>query len=198
MLHSYVVARDYGFAPNPFHGVCTLATCKPVVRRIAKVGDWIVGTGAARHGLAGRLVFVMQVSEALSFDEYWRDPRFLAKRPVLNASTKVRYGDNIYHRSKPAGPWIQVSSHHSLASGKANVANIKHDTQTNRVLIGGRFTYWGGSGPMIPAVFRRNGLRNVCATRGHKNNFTGAFVEALLDWYVSLNVIGYAGQPAEW
>ncbi len=28
--------RDYGFAPNPFHGICTLATCKPVIRRVAR------------------------------------------------------------------------------------------------------------------------------------------------------------------
>jgi len=39
-LHSYVVARDYGFAPNPFFGFCTLATCKPRLRSVAQVGDW--------------------------------------------------------------------------------------------------------------------------------------------------------------
>lgn len=27
--YSYVVARDFGFAPNPFNGFLTLATCKP-------------------------------------------------------------------------------------------------------------------------------------------------------------------------
>src|SRR5262245_31415483 len=43
-LYSYVVARDYGFAPNPFYGFCTLATCKPDIRRTADIGDWIVGT----------------------------------------------------------------------------------------------------------------------------------------------------------
>ena len=45
-LYLYVVDRDFGFAPNPFHGVCTLATCKPKIRKFAKVGDWII----ARHG----------------------------------------------------------------------------------------------------------------------------------------------------
>lgn len=28
----YVIPFDSGFAPNPFHGICTLATCKPKVR----------------------------------------------------------------------------------------------------------------------------------------------------------------------
>ena len=36
--------RDYGFAPNPYFGYCTLATCKPVIRRCAGVGDWIAWT----------------------------------------------------------------------------------------------------------------------------------------------------------
>ena len=36
-LFSYVVARDFAFAPNPFHGYCTLATCKPIIRRVTQV-----------------------------------------------------------------------------------------------------------------------------------------------------------------
>ena len=35
-LFSYVIEHDLGFAPNPFHGVCTLACCKPQIRKIAK------------------------------------------------------------------------------------------------------------------------------------------------------------------
>ena len=32
-VYMYVVDRDFGFAPNPFHGVRTLATCKPPIRK---------------------------------------------------------------------------------------------------------------------------------------------------------------------
>jgi hypothetical protein len=35
----YVVKHDGGFAPNPFHGFCTLACCKPKIRKGAKEGD---------------------------------------------------------------------------------------------------------------------------------------------------------------
>ena len=49
-LYSYIVARDFGFAPNPFYGFCTLATCKPKIREHASVGDWVVGTGARSSG----------------------------------------------------------------------------------------------------------------------------------------------------
>lgn len=42
-VYSYIVTHDTGFAPNPFHGVLTLACCKPAIRRAAEVGDVIVG-----------------------------------------------------------------------------------------------------------------------------------------------------------
>lgn len=52
-LYSYIVARDYGFAPNPFFGICTLATCKQKIRSAANVGDWVIGTGSKDYNLDG-------------------------------------------------------------------------------------------------------------------------------------------------
>ena len=31
-VFSYVVVHDTGFSPNPFHGLLTLACCKPLIR----------------------------------------------------------------------------------------------------------------------------------------------------------------------
>ena len=53
----YVVARDFGFAPNPFHGFLTLATCKPHIRKDAQVDDWVVGMGGSRLKATGHCVF---------------------------------------------------------------------------------------------------------------------------------------------
>src|SRR5712692_10528871 len=53
-LYSYVVARDYGFAPNPFFGFCTLATCKPEIRKAAAIDDWVIGTGSKRQNRGNR------------------------------------------------------------------------------------------------------------------------------------------------
>lgn len=58
-LYSYVVARDYGFAPNPFYAACTLATCKPRIRKTAKPNDWVLGTGCAERKRSGTLVYAM-------------------------------------------------------------------------------------------------------------------------------------------
>ena len=68
-IHSYVVRYDSGFAPNPFYGYCTLATCKPNIRRSADIGDWVVGSGSndrtVRRG--GRLVYAMRVRIVVKF-----------------------------------------------------------------------------------------------------------------------------------
>jgi hypothetical protein len=191
-LYSYVVARDYGFAPNPFFGICTLATCKPKIRNSARGGDWIVGTGSAVYGLSGRIVYAMKVSEILSYTEYWLDSRFQVKKPNLRGSLKQAYGDNIYHSNAKANEWVQEDSHHSKEDGTPNLANVMHDTQTPKVLIGEEFTYWGGTGPEIPDEFRC-----VCAGRNHKSRFPPAFVEPFLAWIRSHAAKGYVGDPAE-
>ena len=33
IVYEYVMTSDSGFAPNPFHGTCTLACCKPRIRK---------------------------------------------------------------------------------------------------------------------------------------------------------------------
>ena len=94
-IFSYVVARDFGFAPNPFGGYCTLATCKPPIRERAEVGDIIIGTRASPK--KNEIVYFMEVSEVSNFQQYWEDPRFKVKRPNMYGSKKQAFGDNIYH-----------------------------------------------------------------------------------------------------
>lgn len=196
-LHSYVVARDVGFAPNPFHGYCTLATCKPVIRRHAEIGDWIVGTGPTDKGKQRNLIFVMKVEEVLTFDKYWNDPRFLCKRPNLRGSLKQAYGDNIYHRDKQTGEWHQENSHHSFPNGVLNEENLCQDVETTEnVLISQSFSYWGKSGPEIPSNFLSESF-NLKARRGHKNNFNETHIERFLAWYQSLDQTGYLGEPID-
>lgn len=195
-LYSYVIARDYGFAPNPFHGVCTLATCKPVIRRVASVGDWIVGTGSAACHRTGQLICAMRVSETMSFDEYWAEPRFRLKRPDLAGSRMQAYGDNIYSRDAD-GQWLQLDSHHSLPGGEINAANVEDDTQTNRVLIANDFWYYGAEAPAIPAAFRGDGASDICARRGHKTNFASGLVDGFLGW-LEERPSGCLGRPDRW
>ena len=63
-LFTYIIVHDTGFAPNPFWRYCTLACCKPVIRRTAAKGDWIVGISPKNSG--NRLIYAMKVTEELS------------------------------------------------------------------------------------------------------------------------------------
>lgn len=198
-LHSYIIDHDFGFAPNPFHGVCTLATCKPRIREHAEVGDYVIGTGSAKRKRQGHLVYWMRVEEIITYDAYWADPRFRRKRPNLHGSKKQAFGDNIYHRDAETGEWVQANSLHSLADGSLNPRNLERDTKSLNVLIGFEFAYWGGSGPVIPPQFRDFDGKDVCArTQGHRNRFAEALVEAFVEWLQSLDERGYIAQPLDW
>lgn len=197
-LYSYIVARDYGFAPNPFHGYCTLATCKPKIRAGATIGDWIVGTGAkTKYDLAGHLIYAMKVAEILDYDTYWNDPRFICKHPVLNGSLKLVYGDNIYHRT--GGRWVQVDSHHSLENGMPNPRNIARDTSVNRLLVSTEFVYWGRVAPAIPKRFRsfRATDEDICCPgQGHRV-ISEQLAAAFERWVESVGKWGLQGYPLE-
>ena len=196
-LFSYVVARDYGFAPNPFYGVCSLATCKPIIRRTASVGDWVIGTGTAERGRSGTLVYAMQVSEILTYNEYGSSPQFQNKKPILTGSKKQAFGDNIY--CFESGRWRQANSHHSYADGEENQANIINDTKTDRVLLADKYVYFGGVGPQIPSKFRNYLGEDICQNgRGHKNKFSPDLINEFIEWVKSLDNWGYAGEPLDW
>lgn len=193
-VYSYVVRLDHGFAPNPFHGVCTLATCKPKIRKFAVEGDWVMGTGSAKWNLAGRLIFAMRIGEITTFDRYWRDPRFRVKRPNLRGSLKLRFGDNIYHRTSPSAPWIQEDSRHSKDGAVVNLVNLKRDTgTTDRVLIADQFVYLGNRSQPVPSRFASLIMR----TPGYTYSDDPAEVAALVQWFTKLDM-GKIGDPVEW
>lgn len=170
-VYIYVVDRDFGFAPNPFHSVCTLATCKPTIRRVAREADWIIGMGGLRLKATGRCIFAMKVSGSLTFEEYWSNPLYKDKKPVRNGSQKMMVGDNIYHWS--AGSWQQLNSHHSYADGSPNLHNVTNDTKTNAVLVSDYFFYFGSTAIEIPSAMLEN--MNYKNGRSHR---TFCFIDA--------------------
>lgn len=193
-----MVRYDVGFAPNPFHGWCTLATCKPGIRRGASIGDWIAGIGSRQKHIDDRLIYAMRVDEKMSFDEYWRDPRFQRKKPDVRGSLKYRYGDNIYHRNA-AGTWEQSNSRHSLDTGAPNPQHVARDTSADAVLLSTLFTYWGGDGRIVPDPFRDWDGIDLCRP-GRNYQWTRYPVEmreAFAAWIETLTP-GCQGEPADW
>ena len=105
-LSSYIVRVDSGFAPNPFGHHCTLVCCKPTIRRRAAPGDIVVGTGSARYGLTGRLIYAMRVRDVIPLQTYWKSPQYAYKKPSPPTLISTR-GDNIWHRDL-RGTWHVV------------------------------------------------------------------------------------------
>src|ERR1019366_7813685 len=77
-LFSSVVDHDYGYAPCPFGGFCTLAKCKYGTSKrniveMASVGDWIAGTGGVdlrKSAGHGKLIYAMRVDEVVPLGDY--------------------------------------------------------------------------------------------------------------------------------
>lgn len=149
---SYKIEHDFGLAPNPFGGYCTLAVCKPTIRnnRNLRMGDWIIGTGSAKLKKLHYLIFAMQAEEIITLNEYWKDPRFQYKKPVINGSLTQIYGDNFYHQNRRTKEWIQENSAHSLRGGLTNEKHLRVDTDGKYVLISKTFYYFGDKAIPIP------------------------------------------------
>lgn len=192
-LYSYVITRDFGFAPNPFYNICTLATCKPDIRRTAEVGDIIVGigSGAKKSKFKNKIIYVMKVQEKLTYDQYWNDQRFQCKKPYMNGSKKQMYGDNIYHTDLISNTIIQEDSHHSLENGVTNWDNYNRDVPGKYVLISDEFWYWGSNPINIPQDF----LDITDVRRLHRLIKDVGFIEDFLGWLDSLDDHGYINNP---
>lgn len=189
-LYSYVITRDFGFAPNPFWNICSLATCKPQIRERAVKGDWVAGFGGANTAIAQKMVFLMRVDEICTFDEYWNDSRFWVKRPCFDGNYQQCYGDNIYHHID--NEWIQENSHHSYDNG-INENNLLHDTRIDRVLLSFYYWYFGGDAIELPEKFDEA----VAIGRPYKK-LQDKLCSNIINWVERHYAMGQQGLPYKW
>ena len=145
-IFRYVIRHDGGSAPRPYGDVCSLAICKPAIRKTATKGDWIIGF---RSGCRDQVVYVMQVSEVLTFEKYWE--RYPDRRP--NASPVP---DNIY-RPNGYGELMQVENPVHFAD------QTVRDLSGRNVLLAHRFWYFGRESKKLDDEL--NHLKPYC--RGH-------------------------------
>jgi hypothetical protein len=144
-LFSYRMTHDTGFAPNPFGGFLTLATCKPRIRRDARVNDLIMGTGSAKDSWVDRVIYVGEVSAILSIEQYAINHP--GKIPNMRGTPEEMAGDNIYFKSNER--WRRVPNpHHPKAL-------MKHDLGGESVLVCQQYWYFGENAPQLDARLLR-------------------------------------------
>jgi hypothetical protein len=189
-LFSYIVTHDTGFAPNPFWGFCTLACCKPVIRRTANVRDWIIGLTPKSEG--NRLIYAMQVEEIMTYDRYFNDIRFEAKIPDYSKGQVLnKCGDNIY-KPQVNGTFQQLQSLHSNGLDE-NPKNKAHDLGGKNVLVTRKFNYFGSKALVLPEELDE--LKKV--GRGHKNSFSDQIIQTFFK-FIADQPEGVNAAPAKW
>jgi len=180
-IYVYVVAKDGGFAPNPFHGVCTLACCKPKIRSRAQIGDWVLGLTPKKLG--SRLVYAMRVDEVLDFADYFRDLRYGVKKPKLGPGTSLvqRNGDNCY-KPVEGGELRQLPSmHYDNKNGRERPDTRATDLKSRHVLCARHFAYFGKDAESVPTA-----LAFMVPGRGHRSRFTLPEKKAILEFVEAL------------
>lgn len=189
----YVVIRDYGFAPNPFGSICTLATCKPKIREVAKEGDWIFGIGSKKYGVDKNLVYAMKITDKITFDEYWNNQKYKFKKPVMNGSLLQNYGDNIYHSVN--NEWFQANSHHSLPDGKCNKYNLDRDLKSKFVLLSTHFYYFGAKPKKMPARFKDPFHWESAYRRNYRKIIERSKLDGFIRWIEESFSLGIHNDP---
>jgi hypothetical protein len=190
-LFTYSIPHDKGFAPNPYHGICTLNTCKPQIRREASEKDWVVGLKQ------DSVVYAMEVTEKISMEEYWyRCKKQIPKKiPVYNypgCSYQDLCGDCQYDFSST--PPIQLPGFH-----KTN-EYIK-DLSGKYTLLSTNFIYFGENAIKLPSYLTEiakysNGKWIGVARKSLANN---AFISDFVKWFnfQKRNTQSLRGKPAD-
>lgn len=181
-LFSYTIPIDDGSAPNPFHGMCSLAICKPAIRRVAQHGDWVVGLGscnAPSGDLSGHMVYAMLVQEVITLEDYDRRApnEWPERRPnPLSYDLADRLGDCIYDYAGGSPPYQRPGVH--------GPGNIQRDLSGVNVLLSRDFYYFGSRAIPLPSY-----LRGLCHQGvGHKSDSNDHLVAPFEFWIRGLGL----------
>ena len=128
-IWSYVVVHDGGSAPCVDNNILTLCICKPLIRRGANIGDWIVGFAKKKMG-TNLIIYVAEITEKISMEAYFSDakPR-LDKIYNLENGNLVHYGGEIHNtpknwRTDLSGKYCLISKNFWYF-GKSPISNIE-------------------------------------------------------------------------
>jgi hypothetical protein len=169
--------------------MCSLAICKPGIRRVAERGDWVAGLGskAAPSGdLSGRLVYAMRIEEVLSLKDYDRlaKQRWPHRIPnIKSLALQDRLGDCLYDYSH--GSPVQRKGVHGRG-------NIETDLSGENVLLSRDFYYFGNKAISLP-----DDLLPIChQSQGHRSSSNSTYFRPFVRWIRS--VVAKPGQLYGW
>ena len=179
-LYSYCLRYDDGAAPNPYWDLCTLVICKPAIRRVAEIGDWIVGLGSADSPIGdirNSVVYAMRITDKMTLLDYdlFCRPNKRGKVPDWRSRDyRRRMGDCIYDYSAGDPPKLRWGVHRE--------DNRKRDLGGMYALISEHFYYFGDHPIKLPVDL----YPIIHATQGHKSDANQPYVALFVKWIESL------------
>lgn len=209
-LYSYTITHDWGAAPNPYWGLCTLAICKKNIRKYAKSSDWVVGFGSSifppkdirnkkkRKDLSKEVIYAMKIKTKISLKKYndWCTGRIdkdyfkkyknnLAKKipDYNNTEYKCRVGDCIYYDFHTDFPKILEANYRIGIHGPFDLVN---DLDGINVLISDEFYYFGKQHVTI-----KEELEGIIHKRNYKSDANNSYVNEFIKWIESVEFANF-------
>jgi hypothetical protein len=180
MLYSYCIPVDDGAAPNPYWEVCTLTICKPVIRRTANIGDWIVATGSKNSSIGDiskKVVYIMQVTNKLTLEKYneYCLKNLPGKIPdIHNKDLRKHVGDCIYYF---------VNGEIKMRPGVHGLSNKKTDLGGIYALLSDHFYYFGDN----PIELKEELYPIIKNGQGHRSKSNIPYEKEFLKWVNEFN-----------
>lgn len=176
-IFRYIIPIDDGAAPNPYGGVCTLAICKANIRKIAKVGDWLIGL----KNPTKELLYAMKVTSILSmkeYDEFTRKQLAIKIPDLSNKDVIYHMGDSVYDFS---------SKDVVLRKGVHSRCTKQIDLDGKNVLLSKHFYYLGDKPLKLSEIYIKNIDISIDFDYMDKNIFLN--LQDFLDKNLELNKI---------
>ena len=173
-IYRYILTSDTGMAPGIDNGLVSLATCKPVIRRCAEPGEWVIGF-LASPAPSGMVAWAGRVSRSLAVGDYERE---------------FRGRSDAVYREKPDGSFRRLRRDYHAGPGL-----MEKDISGPAVLFDPASTWYFGNRPqMLP-----ESLSHLAAHgQGHRvNGVEPGDAARLMAWLESLGPPGLHGEPPD-
>jgi hypothetical protein len=176
----YSLTADNGMAPCADRGKLSLSCCKPMIRRNACVGDWVIGFVPRRiNDGQVHIAWAGHVAKSVLLGDYQK------QYPERQ--------DAIYKIVE--SPWTEET--HFI-----RLRNDYHDKEKNKAtdlagknaLIFDPFWYWGGRGIGVPCEIAK--LAHYYVGQSTQNSTSGT-ISCLEKWLRSVAAPGIHGEPRD-
>lgn len=174
----YVLSTDNGMAPCVEEDMLSLSCCKPMIRKYAKPGEWVIGF-VPKHKRRGYVAWAGKIAEVIPLGEY--EKRFCGRKDAIYRLMGTTSGEQ-----EVLVP-LRDDYH-------CNEKSRSRDRNGKNALIFEPFWYWGGLGIVAPDEVAE--LAHYFVGQSTKNS-SAERIACLEKWLRSVADPGIHGAPRD-